>query len=126
MPVVGCHAHILEYTAHMVNVHGFAEDLGNLQAIPVVHAIIAYDCPITAHTYLLSIHNAIYIESMTVNLIPPFMMRLAGMVVNECPEILVTIHVKRTIHFTSQTMNLDFPSSYIILYRIYQPSPTPG
>ena len=86
-PVVGRNAYILEYTAHTVNVHGFAEDLGNLQAIPVVHAIVAYDCPLTAHTYLLRIHNAIYIESMTVNLIPPFMMRLAGLVVNECPKI---------------------------------------
>ena len=86
-PVVGRNAYILEYTAHTVNVHGFAEDLGNLQAIPVVHAIVAYDCPLTAHIYLLRIHNAIYVDSMNVNLIPPFMMRLAGLVINECPKI---------------------------------------
>ena len=38
-------------------------------------------------TYLLVVQNALYIESMTHNLIPPFIMREAGLVVNDTCRI---------------------------------------
>ena len=43
--------------------------------------------PYSMKTYLLSIRNALYVPSMTHNLIPPFIMREAGLVVNDVPRI---------------------------------------
>ena len=37
--------------------------------------------------YLLSIRNVRYVPSMTNNLIPPFIMREAGLIVNDVPRI---------------------------------------
>ena len=37
---------------------------------------------------LLKIRNALYVESLESSLIPPFVMRLAGIEVNECPKFL--------------------------------------
>ena len=48
--------------------------------------MIAYDCPRTFKTYLLVCRNALYVESMEENLIPPFILREAGLIVNECPK----------------------------------------
>ena len=63
------------------NVHGrtcdvepFDKNLGTAKQIPVVDAALAYDCPYSHETYLLIVRNALYIESMENNLIPPFIM----------------------------------------------------
>ena len=50
--------------------------------------MVAYDDPLGGETYLLVIKNALHVPSMEINLIPPFMMRLAGIEVNECPKFL--------------------------------------
>ena len=56
--------------------------------MPVVDAAVAYDCEYTGTTILLVIRNALHMRSMHANLIPPFMMRLAGIEVDECPKFL--------------------------------------
>ena len=38
-------------------------------------------------TYLLTFRNALYVSSMSHNLIPPFIMRAAGLIVNDVPRI---------------------------------------
>ena len=55
--------------------------------VPIVDAVLAYDCPFTGLTYLLVVRNALCVPSMDHNLIPPFIMREAGLVVNETPKI---------------------------------------
>ena len=88
-PVVGTNnAVIVEYTNKLVSVSGFTNKLGNLERIPIVKAAIAYDCPRTGKVYIFHINNALYIKEMKVNLIPPFMMRLNGLRINECPKSL--------------------------------------
>ena len=47
-----------------------------------------YDCDITGTSHVLIICNALYVRDMEVNLIPPIMMRLAGITINECPKFL--------------------------------------
>ena len=42
-------------------------------------------------TYILTVKNALYVPSMSHNLIPPFIMREAGLVVNDVPRIHVRI-----------------------------------
>ena len=78
-PVVGRHATILEYTGRTVNVRGFADELGKPLRVDVVNAALVYNCPYTGESYILHIRNALYMKSMDVCLIPPFMMRLAGL-----------------------------------------------
>ena len=49
--------------------------------------MLAYDCKRTNQVYLLVLRNVLYIESMDDNLIPPFILREAGLIVNERAKI---------------------------------------
>ena len=42
-PIVGCGAHVLEYTGKKVTVSGFTDALGETILVDVVHALITYD-----------------------------------------------------------------------------------
>ena len=87
-PVVGRYCTILEDTGRKARVSGFTSDLGKPLVVKVVNAAVAYDCEHTGETYILVLCNALYFENMEVNLVPPFMMRLAGVEVDECPKFL--------------------------------------
>ena len=89
-PVVGQGALILHNTGETVNVIPFTDGLGTCKDVPIVTAAVAYDSNITGDTTILIIHNALYIESMAQNLIPPIMLRINGIEVNECPKFLAT------------------------------------
>jgi len=51
-----------------------------------VDAAIAYECPHKAKTIILLLRNALYIEELEINLLPPFIVREAGIQINECPK----------------------------------------
>ena len=87
-PVVGINAKILSYTGKYVNVWGFTKALGRKSKVPVVNAAATYTCEYTGESLVLLINNALYFEDMKHNLIPPFMIRLSGAEVNECPKYL--------------------------------------
>ena len=86
MPVVGRNVLIIQETGETVDVHPFSPDYPALKA-KLVDAAVRYDCPHTGIAYLLIIRNAIYVPSMKNNLIPPFIMREAGIRVNDVPKI---------------------------------------
>ena len=65
----------------------FLESAGGLDAVPIVDAMLAYDCERTNQVYLLVLWNVLYIESMDDNLISPFILREAGLIVNEQVKI---------------------------------------
>ena len=88
-PVVGTNARIIKYMNREVTVSGFSDTLGNISKVPVVQAAVIYDCEYSGKSYVIYINNALFIKSMTNNLIPPFLMRLNGLDVNECPKIMV-------------------------------------
>lgn len=79
---------IVRETDKKVSVKGFADEIGRPISVPVVDGIIAYDDEYTGETHLLMIRNALHVPSMNNHLIPPFMMRLAGLEVNECAKFL--------------------------------------
>ena len=87
MVVVGQHAFIINNTGKTAEVSPFTSSYDSLKNVPIVDAIIAYDCPITRKAYLLVCHNALYVSSMKHNLIPPFIMREANLIVNDVPKI---------------------------------------
>ena len=87
MVVLGKDAFIFESTGRTCNVEPFSPDLGIAQNIPIVDAAIAYDCEQTNETYILIIRNALHIPSMNHNLLPPFILRQGGIIVNDTAKI---------------------------------------
>ena len=87
-PVVGKHAYIIETTSKTALVSGFTTELGEPIRVPIVIAAIIYDCEYTGNSHIMIIHNALYFKNMEVNLIPPIIMRIAGLEVDECPKFL--------------------------------------
>ena len=87
-PVVGRYCTVLEDTGRKARVSGFTSELGKPLVVKVVNAAVIYDCEHTGESYVLVLCNALYFENMDVNLVPPFMMRLAGIEVDECPKFL--------------------------------------
>ena len=55
--------------------------------VEVINAIVQYDSPLDGREYMLVIQNALCVPSMSNNLIPPFIMRENGIIVNECAKI---------------------------------------
>ena len=85
MPVVGKGAHV-EYTGRTADVNAFSPSYDTSQ-LPIVDAVIQYDCTHSGQSYLLYIRNALYVPEMNNHLIPPFVMREAGIKVNDTPKI---------------------------------------
>ena len=85
MPVVGCHTTTIQHTGLHAEVHGFADGL-KMEKVAIVDAAIAYDDPYSLKTYIIIIKNALHVPSMSHNLIPPFIMREAGLIINEEPK----------------------------------------
>ena len=66
--------------------NAFSQEVGRIKGVPIVDAAVAYDCPIMNVTYILVARN---VPSMTHNLIPPFILREAGIMVNDTAKIHV-------------------------------------
>jgi len=88
MVVLGTNCFIFD-TIHgkTCDVEPFDKTLGTARQVPIVDAALAYDCPYSHSTYLLIVRNALFIKSMKNNLIPPFILREAGLQVHETPKI---------------------------------------
>jgi hypothetical protein len=88
MPVVGSQAYIISDTGRMADVNPFTPDYESM-LIPIVDAAVRYECPYDGKTYILVVRNALHVPSMRNNLIPPFIMREAGIRVSDTPKIQV-------------------------------------
>jgi len=102
MVVLGDNAFIFESTGRTCNVKPFDSNLGTSHDIPIVDGALAYEYPHTAGTYILIVRNALYIKHLRNKLIPPFIMREGGVVVNDIPKI----HVKDP---TVEDHSITFP-----------------
>ena len=79
---------------------------------------MAYDCEFTGETHILVLCNALHFKRMENNLIPPFMMRLAGNEVDKCPKFLSNNPTERnhSMYFPTQDIRIHFQLEGIILY----------
>jgi hypothetical protein len=66
----------------------FTPDYESMQ-IRVVDAAVQYDCPHTGTKDILVIRNALLVPSMKHNLLPPFILREAGLMVKDTPKLHV-------------------------------------
>ena len=87
MVVIGAQGTIIQNMGNYADVNGFSPDVGTMSRVPIVDAVLGYDCPISGKTTLRVARNALFVESMDHNLIPPFIMREAGLEVDEQAKI---------------------------------------
>ena len=76
---------VVEDSGTYVTVGGFDKSLGSLHKVPVCTLAIAYDCPKAFITYVLFLHQSLYIKGMTTNLLSTFQLRQGGVTVHEVP-----------------------------------------
>ena len=86
MPVVGRNSFIISETGKRVDVSPFTPDYKPMVA-SIVDAAIQYDDPYDGQQYIFVIRNALHVPSMQNNLTPPFILREAGITVNDVPKI---------------------------------------
>ena len=86
MIVVGKHCTIFDSSGKTCSVNSFSPSTGTVDKVPIVDAAIAYDCPIKGKTYILLMRNVLSIPELSHNLIPPFILREGGVLVNDCPK----------------------------------------
>ena len=86
--VVGHNALVIEDTGRKARVNGFTKSLGT-KTVPIVHVAVLYESKHGGNSAILIIYNALYFLEMVNNLIPPFLMRLAGLEVNETPKFMI-------------------------------------
>ena len=110
IPVLGQHSFILNDTGQTVEVNPFTPQYEAMTA-KLVDGALLYDCPYSGKSYVLVVQNAIHIPSMDNNLIPPFMMREARIMVNEKAKIH-TDNPKDSDH----SIMFNSPGFLILLY----------
>jgi hypothetical protein len=86
MPVMGRDALVVSDTGRVMEVNPFTPDYDAIR-VKLVDAVLKYNCPHEDKSYILLVRNALHVPSMDHNLIPPFMLREAGITVNETPKI---------------------------------------
>lgn len=87
MFVVGAQAFVIQHSGRHAEVNAFSDEVDKLTQVPIVDACFAYDCPRSLKTYLLIARNALHVPSMDHNLVPPFLLREAGIDVRDVPKI---------------------------------------
>jgi hypothetical protein len=86
MPVAGRNACVTPDTGRTADVNPFTPDYDPMQ-IPIVDAAVQHDCPYDGQMHILVLRNALHVPSMKNNLVPPFVMREAGMRANDTPKM---------------------------------------
>jgi hypothetical protein len=92
MPVVGSGAHVLVDHNRTCEVSPYSADDEPME-VPLVGAVVRYDSD--GRVYILLIRNALHVPSLDHNLLPPFLMREAGLIVKDTPKLT---HRRRSMH----------------------------
>ena len=78
---------IINDTGRRAKVSPFTPDYDSLHSVPIADTTIRYDCPFSGATFLLIVRNALSVPAMDHNLIPPFIVREAGIDIRCAPKI---------------------------------------
>ena len=96
MALVGKDCYIFDHVNERTcDIEPFDPSIRKKSKVLIVDAAIIYDCPYTHKSYLLFIKNTLYVSTLTYNLLPPFILREAGITVNNVSKI----HVNKPITF---------------------------
>ena len=86
MSVAGANVSVISKSGLVATVTPFSGELPPLDDVEIGDVAMAYDHPQTGITYILVMRNALLIPTMDHNLIPPFLLREAGLFVDETPK----------------------------------------
>ena len=86
--VVGKHGHIVAQFDRTVNVTGYDHKLDTMKNVHIFTAALAYDDHTSGEVIILNVHQSVHIPSMENDLLCPMQMRLADVVVNDCPKFV--------------------------------------
>ena len=89
MPVIAINAYILSKIGETVDVAPFTPDYKPI-SVELVDVALKYECPYCGEIKILIIRRGLYVSSMIHNLLPPFMLREAGITINKFPKIHAT------------------------------------
>ena len=95
MAVVGKHCIIFDDTDKTCTANAFSESAGKLDNVPIIDAVIAYNCPYQCKTFLLLLRNTLYIPELSA--------------LDECPK------------FQSPSPSVENHSIYLDTYDLYIP-----
>ena len=84
--MVGSKALIIRTHDRKVRVNGFTPALVS-KTVDVVDAAVSYECELTGKVLIMVIRNVLHLREMKHNLLSPFIMRLAGLEVNEPTQV---------------------------------------
>ena len=85
------------------------------------YACVGYWCPINETTYILHFNDVLYVPSMDHNLIPPFVLREAGFIVNDVPRIHCQEVTRESHSIISEDGDLRIP---LRLHGVFSYFPT--
>ena len=80
-------AFVFRHIGQYANVQDFSKKVKGLLQFPTVDSVIAYYCTSSGETYLLVVINSLCVPTIDINLIPPFVFREAGLILNDTPKI---------------------------------------
>ena len=86
MSVAGANVSVISKSGLVATVTPFSGELPPLDDVEIGDVAMAYDHPRTGITYILVMRNALLIPTMDHNLIPPFLIREAGLFLDETPK----------------------------------------
>ena len=120
MPVIGKNAYILSIISETVDVAPFTPDYKPIR-VELVDAALKYECPYSGETKILINRRGLHVPSMSNNIPPPFMLREAGITINEVPKIHVSSPTVEHHSIMFQETNFRIPLS---LYATFPYFPT--
>mmetsp|Transcript_10819 Transcript_10819/g.15255 ORF Transcript_10819/g.15255 Transcript_10819/m.15255 type:complete len:529 (+) Transcript_10819:911-2497(+) len=110
MVVLDKHSYVFDSSPHRTcDVLPFDPSLGAAQEVPIVDGALAYDCPFSCKTFILLFRNALHVSHLDHNLIPPFILREAGLKLNQTAKIHVNQPTTLDHAIISKENNLKIP-----------------
>ena len=112
MMVFGTNCYVISRSGRCADVNAWSQNVGKMDAVSIVDAAVIYEHPYTHKKYLLIARNALYVPSMKHHLVPPFILREAGLIVNDTPKCQVQGLVTEEHHsIYSRENDLKIPLS---------------
>ena len=120
MPVFGKHCYIENRNevlrsnrpglpgCRYATVQGYSPDM-EAQDLPIVDVSVAFRCPLDGTIKILHFPDSLYCEALTHNLIPPFILREAGFIVNDVPRIHCNPVTNESRFIVSEDRSLRIP-----------------
>ena len=120
MVVIGAQGTIIQKTGKYADVNVFSYDLGTMSRVPIDNAVLAYNCPIYRKRTLLVARNALFVQSMNHNLIPPFIMRESGLKVEEQAKINVKEPAKENHSIYNSYINFSIALQLEVIFSVFK------